>query len=70
MTPKLRLAELVQVFAARIGIVRIVHRNIRRGLASAAGVLKVLAISAFQDIYLGIMDPGVHMVIQSAIFSA
>lgn len=64
---ELALAELVQVFLTRLGVVGIVHPHVAARLAAVARVQKVLVVPALEDVDLGVVDLGVDMVVQRAV---
>ena len=64
---ELALAELVQVFLARLGVVGVVHPHVAAGLAALARVQEVLVVPALEDVDLRVVDLGVDMVVQRTV---
>lgn len=46
---------------------RVVHRDVTVRLAALAAVLPVVAVSAFEDVHLGVVDAGIHMAVVAAV---
>lgn len=64
------LAEVIEVFLAGGGVVRVVHTDVSRGLAARPAFFEVLAVATFEDVDFGVVDLGVVVVIEGAILRA
>lgn len=69
-TSELAFTELVQVLLAGDSVSRVVHAHVRTRITSCCRLLVVATVSSLQNVDLGIVDSGIHMVVQGAIFSA
>ena len=61
--PKFVLAELIQVLLACRSVVGIIHAHVCTRLAAYSALFEILAVAAFQNVYFGVVDPRVAMVI-------